>query len=109
MDKDSPALHEQYRDPFKLLDRATTGYKFVVIPAICIVTGGFVGLIGKVRAAWIAVVALVPLQTFLLAADSFAVWAFARALLYFLLAYFCATRVQNMRGGSPRRTAPTTA
>ena len=109
IDKDSVAIQKQYRDPFELLDRAKTGYQLGVIPAISIITGVFVGLTGRMRTGRLAVVALAPLQIFLLAAESFAVWAFVRALVYFLLAYFCASRVQSMRVSNPSKVTPTTA
>lgn len=109
MDRDSAILQKQYLDPFKLLDNARTGYRLAVIPAISIVTGLFVGFVSKARAGWIAVFAVTPLQIFLLDADRFGVAALARAFLYFLLSYLCASAVQRMRAraGPPRGVATT--
>jgi uncharacterized membrane protein YjjP (DUF1212 family) len=108
MDKDSAVLQKQYRDPFKLLDDAKTSYQLGVVPALSLITGLFVGLTGKVRVGWTAVFALAPLQIFLLAADTFTVWAFVRAFVYFLLAYFCASKVQGIRASSTPKAAPST-
>ena len=108
MSHDSPAVHKQYGDPFELLGRAKTGYQLLVIPVISIVTGLFAGYVGKARAGWIAVVALFPLQAFLLAADGLRMSAFVRALAYFILAYFAASIVHSMRARRPRNVAATT-
>jgi hypothetical protein len=109
MHKDSATVQKEYRDPFKLLERAKTGYQLGVIPVISIITGVAVGLTTKVRAGWIAVIALLSLQIFLLVADSFTIGAFLRALVYCLLVYFCASKLRSMRANSPPKAAPTPA
>lgn len=97
MDTDSAILQSEYDDPFKLLNNAKAGYQLSVIPAISVITGLFVGFVSKARAGWIAALAMTPLQFFLLYSDSFTFSAFVRALVYFLLAYFCASAVQSTK------------
>jgi len=110
MSEDYSAVRKEYGDPFELLDRGKRQQEFVAFPLISIITGVVVGLAGKVRPGWVAVVALFPLQIFLLAANSFAAWAFIRALVYFLLAFFCASWVQRMKVAStPKAASPPTA
>jgi hypothetical protein len=108
VNKDYATVQREYGDPFQLLNRGKQGYELLVFPLISIIIGVAVGLIGRAHTGWTAVVALLPLQIFLLAADGFAVGAFMRALVYFLLVYFSASKVQSMRA-SPPRTASTTA
>jgi len=107
--KDYATIQREYGDPFELLNRGKRQYELVVFPLISIITAAVVGLTGKVRTGWTAVVALLPLQAFLLLAGSFALGAFVRAFVYFLLAYFCASKVRSMRTGAPPKTASSTA
>ncbi|HXM13294.1 MAG TPA: hypothetical protein VN946_25315 [Terriglobales bacterium] len=103
--KNSTTIQREYRDPFERLEKAKTGYQLIVIPVISIIVGVVVGLAGKTCAGWLAVLALVPLQVFLLDAEGSAGGAFVRALVYFLLAYLCGSKVQRMSAGRIRCTA----
>ena len=106
VNEDYATIQKEHGDPFELLNRGKHAYELLVFPLIGISTGVMVGLLGRVRTGWTAVAALVPLQIFLLAADSFAVGAFLRAFVYFLLAYISASKVQSMRANTVK-TAPT--
>jgi hypothetical protein len=101
--KDSAAVHAQRHDPFELLESAKSGFQIWVFPAISIVTGLFVGKMGTARTGWLAVVALAPLQIFLLAAQSLVVSAFLRTFVYLLLGYFSASFVHRLAQTSASR------
>jgi hypothetical protein len=109
MNKDYSSIQKKYGDPFELLSRGKSEFEMVVFPLISIITGVVVGLTGKVRTGWTAVIALLPLQVFLLAAGSFAAGAFMRSLVYFLLVYFCASKANRLRTGSTSKAAPSPA
>lgn len=96
-EKDAAAIVAEYGDPIEQLQKGKEQHELVLFPLISILTGVFVGLLGKVRTGWTAVVALLPLQVFLIFAESFDVAAFLRALAYFLLAYLSASMVRRMR------------
>lgn len=98
--RDYASVQREYGDPFGLLNRGKRQQEVVIFPLISVVVGIVVGLSLRKRPGWLAILALAPLQVFLLAANRFMVWAFVRTFAYLLLAYLCATKVRITSHGS---------
>ena len=97
---DYATVKKQYGNPFELMNEGQKEFELGVFPIISIIIGAIVGLTVNTRAGWIAIFSLVPLQIFLLVASSFAVGAWARMLVYFLLAYLSASSIGSIRSRS---------
>lgn len=104
-EKTYATIQKEYGDPFELLNQWHRQYDLLILPAISIITGAFVGAACNACPGWVGVVALLPLQLFVLASDRFASAGFFRALIYSLLVYFSASWVARLRRNHSSATA----
>ncbi len=98
LNMDVQAIKAKYGgDPWALMERGLRLLKYVFWPAIAILVGLFAGCFARDRVTLIAVLGVLPLQVFFVAASSFSAFGFLLVALYTGLACAAALGIDRLK------------